>query len=186
MYHMSDCLSAEQLRLKYDHKELKDRVAEAEQKVQDNLSGQREDRAAFRTLQSRVGKLELGEQRLQQQTAGMAEALEDMIRRKSPSVLWQLSQEAVRAPLSLCVQTVEFERLRASHSDLDSALKHVGCTILRCAHVRISWLMSNKVLSRHKQCRSMCHTLYGGFEPHGFVYGHAGFNLYTLLRHATR
>ncbi len=99
--HSHDCLSAEQLRLKYDHNELKGRVAEAEQKVQDNLSGQHQDRAAFRTLQSQVAKLEFGEQRLQQQTAGMAEALEDMIRRKSPSVLWQMSQEAVRLPLCL-------------------------------------------------------------------------------------
>lgn len=97
---MPDCLSAEQLRLKYDHNELKDRVAEAEQKVQDNLSGQHQDRAAFKTLQGQVGKLEAGDQRLQQQTAGMAEALEDVIRRKSPSVLWQLSQEAVSLPLS--------------------------------------------------------------------------------------
>ena len=99
--HWPDCLSAEQLRLKYDHKELKDRVAEAEQKVQDNLSGQHQDRAALKTLQSQVAKLDFGEQRLQQQTAGMAEALEDMIRRKSPSVLWQMSQEAVRLPLRL-------------------------------------------------------------------------------------
>ncbi|KAL0025767.1 hypothetical protein WJX77_010221 [Trebouxia sp. C0004] len=91
---MVEFANQEQLRLKYDHNELKDRVAEAEQKVQDNLSGQHQDRAAFRTLQSQVAKLEFGEQRLQQQIAGMAEALEDMIRRKSPSVLWQLSHEA--------------------------------------------------------------------------------------------
>ncbi len=99
--HMPDCLSAEQLRLKYDHKELKGRVAEAGQKAQDILSGQHQDRAALKMLQSQVAKLEFGEQRLQQQTAGMAEALEDMIRRKSPSVLWQMSQEAVRLPVSL-------------------------------------------------------------------------------------
>ncbi len=98
--HLHGCLSAEQLRLKYDYNELKGRVAEAEQKVQDNLSGQHQDRAALKTLQSQVAKLEFGEQRLQQQTAGMAEALEDMIRRKSPSVLWQMSQEAVSLPLS--------------------------------------------------------------------------------------
>ncbi|KAL0033113.1 hypothetical protein WJX79_004107 [Trebouxia sp. C0005] len=91
---MVEFANQEQLRLKYDHNELKDRVAEAEQKVQDNLSGQHQDRAAFKTLQGQVGKLEAGDQRLQQQTAGMAEALEDVIRRKSPSVLWQLSQEA--------------------------------------------------------------------------------------------
>ncbi|KAL0054269.1 hypothetical protein WJX82_006404 [Trebouxia sp. C0006] len=91
---MIEFANQEQLRLKYDYNELKGRVAEAEQKVQDNLSGQHQDRAALKTLQSQVAKLEFGEQRLQQQTAGMAEALEDMIRRKSPSVLWQMSQEA--------------------------------------------------------------------------------------------
>ena len=79
---------AEQLRLKHDHEELKDRVTKAEQK----------DRVASRACQDQVAKLGSGQQKLQQDTAAMAEALADLIRRKSPSVLWQVSHEAV----SLC------------------------------------------------------------------------------------
>ena len=62
-------------------------MTEAELKVQQSLS-----------CQDQVAKLGLGQQKLQQDIAAMAEALADVIRRKSPSVLWQVSHEAV----SLC------------------------------------------------------------------------------------
>ncbi len=158
-------------------------MAEAEQKVQDNLSGQHQDRAAFRTLQSQVAKLEFGEQRLQQQTAGMAEALEDMIRRKSPSVLWQLSQEAVSLPLSL--NSPLRGHLQAQCSCFCIQTWQLYCVEMRsCQDLLAHWQQGS--VSRPAVQKFASHLVWRFFASWVaiFVDRHAGFDFNT--RHAAR
>lgn len=56
--------------------------------------------------------------------------------------------------------------------------------MLKCAHVRICWLMGSKVLSHHQQRRNVQHIWHDYFRATRVatgVYRHAGFDFYTTL-----